>query len=204
MNLNTQNTPNKPNYGRLFWGPRLWYLIHKISYYLPENMPIMEQQFIMKYFSIIVYLIPCPYCSQHLQSAMNVKMFNKSLSTRQSVINWFKTQHNEINIINNGRVFTDAEVDRLYKDTPFDYKIFHELVDYFYKRVVSGQINRRIFIHWMLMTFKIFPCMTWKMYATTYFLNNDIEQNINLDDNLLKSWLDKLFAGLGMPSVSVK
>jgi hypothetical protein len=133
---------------------------------------------------------------------MTVKMFNKSLSTRESVINWFKHQHNEINVMNKGRALSDIEVELLYKDTPFDYNKFHELVNYFFKRVVAGLIDRRVFIHWMLMTFKIFPCSKWKTYAATYFTTNDIEQKGYLDDNLLKSWLDNFFKGLGMPGVS--
>ncbi len=193
---------DKKNYGRAVWGPPMWHLIHKISYGLPENLPISDQQLLMKYFSILVYLIPCPYCAHHFQSAMNLKMFSKSIATRQSVIGWFRTQHNEINQNNKKRVLSDAEVDSLYQNTQFDYKSFHFLISYLFKRVVSGQIARTVFIHWFLITFKIFPCPVWKSYAINYFLNNDIELNRQLDDQLVKTWLDRFFQGLGMPSIS--
>jgi len=199
MNLDSSD---KKNYGRAIWGPPLWYLIHKISYGLPEHIPISDQQFLMKYFSIVVYLIPCPYCAYHFQSAMNIKKFSKCLSTGQSVIAWLRSQHNEINELNKKRVLSDMEIDALYQRTPFDYKSFHFLINYLFKRIVSGHINRTVFIHWFLMTFKIFPCPVWKSYAINYFLQNDIEQNRQLDDATVKTWVDRFFQGVGMPALT--
>jgi hypothetical protein len=193
---------DKKNYGRAIWGPPMWYLIHKISYGLPENVSISEQQLLMKYYSLLVYLIPCPYCAHHFQTAMKVKVFSKSIATRQSTVAWFRTLHNEINETNKKRVLSDMEIDALYKNTLFDYKSVHFLINYLYNRVVSGHINRIVFIHWFLMTLKIFPCPVWKSFAINYFLTNDIEQNRQLDDHVVKTWLDRFFQGVGMPAIS--
>lgn len=191
MNNNTKKT-----YGRSYWGPRLWYIIHKISYNLPITINLLEQQLLMKYFSLIGLIIPCPYCASHFSNSMSMKLLNRNLSTRQSVIDWFKNQHNDVNLMNRGRVYQGFEVDLLYQNTPFNHDYFVELLNYFFNRMVSGEITRKVFIHWVLMTFKLHPCPNCKIMAVNYFLRNDIENLPNLDDAIVKRWIDGLIANI--------
>jgi hypothetical protein len=188
-----QSDINRKQYGRSFWGPRLWYIIHKISYNLPEIINLSDQQFLMKYFSIIAHLIPCPYCSYHFISSMNTKLLNRNLSSRQSVVEWFKNQHNDVNLMNRGRVYQGFEIDQMYEKTPFQHNYFKELIDYLFNRVISGEVNRKVFIHWVLMTFKIHPCPSCKTLGAQYFLKNDIEHSSYFNDDIVKKWLDGLF-----------
>lgn len=191
MNIHT-----KKNYGRSYWGPRLWYIIHKISYNLPITINIEEQQLLMKYFSTIGLIIPCPYCAAHFSNSMSIKLLNQNLSTRQSVINWFKNQHNDVNLMNRGRVYQDFEIDLLYQNTPFNHDYFIELLHYFSNRIVSGKITAKVFIHWILMTFKLHPCDKCKMLAINYFLRNDIENLTNIDNSVVKRWIDGLISNI--------
>ena len=192
---NFDNT-NKKTYGKGFWGPSLWYIIHKISYSLPESINIADQQFLMKYFSIISHLIPCPYCSAHFNSSMSMKLLNRNLGSRQSIIEWFKNQHNDVNLMNRGRVYQGFEVDQLYEKTQFQHNYFKELIDYMYNRVVSGEVNRKVFIHWVLMTFKLHPCPSCKSLSAAYFFKNDIEHSAYFDDTVVKKWLDGLYIAI--------
>jgi hypothetical protein len=189
MNYNFE----KKKYTRSYWGPRLWYIIHKITYSLPQTLNLVEQQLLLLYFTIVGQIIPCPYCASHFKTSMNMKLLNRNLATRQNVIDWFNGQHNDINIMNKRRIYHSYELDPLYSNTSFNHDYFSELLNYLYDRAVYGEINRKSFIHWVLMTYRFFPCEICKIQATHFFLKNDIELSYTiLNDTIIRQWIDGL------------
>jgi hypothetical protein len=183
--------------GRKYWGPKLWYIIHKITYSLSPIITINDQKLLMYYFNLIGSIIPCPYCAAHYNNSISIKLLNRSVSSRQSIIDWFKTQHNDINIMNKGRVYHGYEIDLLYNNTPFNHDLFKELVYYLFERVTKGEIIGKYFVHWILITYKLFPCNICKSLAAQYFLNNDIERpGILLNNSNIQIWLNGLMQNI--------
>lgn len=183
--------PNQQNgHGRAFWGPRLWYILHKISYKYPEKASLAEQQFYFSYYNLTRFMIPCPYCSIHYKNAMDIKFLHKNLNTRNEVIDWFRNLHNDVNLTKSGRVYQGFEVDMLYSGSEFNHEYFNQLLDYFYNLVSWNEIDRRAFIHWVLITFKVHPCQHCRLLSEQYFARNDIEKMAYHDNNILRGWLD--------------
>jgi len=179
---------------RSFWGPRLWYLIHKITYSLPSIINITDQKILLYYFNLIGKIIPCPYCASHYMNSINSKLLNRYIYNKQSIIDWFNWQHNDINIINKGRVYQGFEIDLLYNNTDFNHEFVKELIYYLYERMVYGDISRQSFVHWIIITYKLFPCNVCKSISAQYLLNNDIEApGIVMDNSNIQIWLNGLF-----------
>ena len=179
---------------RKFWGPRLWYLIHKITYSLPSMININDQKILLYYFSLIGKIIPCPYCASHYNNSINTKLLNRYIYNKQSIIDWFNGQHNDINIINKGRMYQRFEIDLLYHNTDYNHEFVKELIYYLYERMVYGEISRQSFVHWIIITYKLCPCNICKSLSAQYLLNNDIEApGIVMDNSTIQIWINGLF-----------
>lgn len=191
------NNFEKKKYTRSYWGPRLWYIIHKITYSLPQILNLVEQQLLLLYFTIVGQIIPCPYCASHFKNSIDIKLLNRNLSNRQNVIDWFTRQHNDINIMNKHRIYHSSELDLLYSNTAFNHEYFLELLNYLCDRAIYGEINKKSFIHWVLLTYRFFPCEICKLQATPFFLKNDIEHCcIVLNDTIIRQWIDGLIRSI--------
>jgi len=179
--------------GRSYWGPRLWYIIHKITYNLPINISLTDQNILMFYFILIGSIIPCPFCASHYMNSITSKLLIRNVSSRKLIIDWFNTQHNEINIMKKSRVYQNSEIDLLYNNTSFNHEYFNEFIVYLMERVFYGEITRKSFINWVLLTYKLFPCEKCKSIAIQYFLNNDIERaGILMNDSNIQVWINGL------------
>lgn len=179
--------------GRSYWGPRLWYIIHKITYSLPINISLNEQTILMYYFNLIGSIIPCPYCASHYMNSITSKLLIRNLSTRKQIIDWFNTQHNDINMMKKNRIYQSSEIDLLYDNSNFNHDFFNELILYLNERVIYGEITRKSFVNWVLLTYKLFSCQTCKPLAIQYFLLNDIEgPGIIMNDSNIQIWIKGL------------
>ena len=179
---------------RSYWGPRLWYIIHKITYSLPINISLNEQNILMYYFNLIGSIIPCPYCAAHYKSSVNIKLLIRNLSSRKLIIDWFNTQHNDINVLKRTRTYQPFELDLLYNNSSFNHDYFKELVIYLYERIIYGEITYKSFIHWLIITYKLIPCHICNSLAKNYFLNNDIERLGIVPNNIIiLQWINGLF-----------
>ena len=176
-----------------YWGPRLWYLIHKITYNYPLNADFETQQLYMNYFYITKFIIPCPACALHFKTSMTLKSLQNNLSNRQQVIEWFRVQHNDVNTLNNKRIYTGFEVDFLYQNNEFKHDYFWELVTYLKHLVFRNGIERKAFVHWVLLTYYIHPCEKCRELCRVYIKNNDIEKKNYFDNKILDDWLNGIF-----------
>jgi hypothetical protein len=179
---------------RSYWGPRLWYIIHKITYNLPLIISLNEQNLLSYYFNLIGSIIPCPYCAAHYKSSVYNKLLIRNLSSRKLIIDWFNTQHNDINVLKRTRIYQTFELDLLYNNSSFNHDYFKELVIYLYERIIYGEITYKSFIHWLIITYKLFPCILCNSLAKNYFLNNDIERlGIVPNNSIILQWINGLF-----------
>jgi hypothetical protein len=176
-------------YSKEYWGPRLWYLLHKITYNYEEKPTKEDKSFYLKYFSTIVRIIPCPYCSEHLFSAIQNDRLYLNLENRQLLIDWFKNLHNKINVSNGKRIYTGFELDMLYGNSAFDHSSFFELILYILDLVMNDVIEKGVFIYWVLTTFKIHPCKICKMNSSKYFIANDISKLDWNNSSVLNIWM---------------
>ena len=192
MNFQFIVPTDENSHGKALWGPRIWYLLHKISYNYPEKANKYVQKYYMNYFKILRYLIPCPYCGNHFKEAMNNKLLHRNLETRQQVIDWFRTLHNDINLLNGSRIYQGFEVDQLYEKTPFEHAKLIELIYYLIKVVLTIDIDRRILLHWLIMTYEIHPCNKCRCIAKDYFARFNIRKYNIMDNKVMVEWIERL------------
>lgn len=180
----------KINHVKAYWGPRLWYLLHKITYNYPETPTINDQQFHLNYFNIIQRIIPCPYCSAHFKLFMNLRPIRFNLNSRATIIEWFRKLHNDINVENNKRVYQSFELDSMYGTDVFNHNLFHQLIDYMFELVLSNQLHRHVFLYWIITTYTIHPCMVCKTKGVIFIQHNPLEHINCMDNHVLQIWID--------------
>lgn len=175
---------------KAYWGPRLWYLLHKITYNYPEMPSIFEQQYYLNYFNIIQRIIPCIYCASHYKLSLNLRPLRFSLLNRASLIEWFRRLHNDINMENKKRQYQLFELDSMYGTADFNHYLFHQLIDYMFELVLSNELQRQVFIYWIIATYNIHPCAACKTNGLSFIQNNSIEKINYMDNKTLKTWID--------------
>jgi hypothetical protein len=176
-------------YSKDYWGPRLWYLLHKICYNYERKPSLEHKIFYLKYFKTIVRIIPCPYCADHLFSKIEEDNLNLNLENRQLLIDWLKNLHNQINVTNGKRVYTGFELDMLYENDSFNHNYIDELILYLFHLTNNNIIDKGVFIYWILTTYKIHPCKITKINSAQYFLLYDISKYDWKNTNVLKNWI---------------
>lgn len=180
------------DYSKEYWGPKLWYLLHKMTYNYPLHPTIEQKTLYFKYFTLCVRIIPCPLCSNHFFTMIhNNNLYNK-LENRASIIEWFKDLHNQINTSNNKRVYTGFELDTLYSNSIFNQNILNELILYLYNLGIHNIIEKSVLIYWILQTYKLHPCSKCKTISDNYFNMRDLSKCDWKDDKTLKIWIDGL------------
>lgn len=179
-------------YGKEYWGPRLWYLLHKIAYNYPLKPSDADKSFYLKYFSTIVRIIPCPYCANHFFTTIQNDRLHQNLENRQLVIDWFKNAHNKVNISNGKRTYIGFEIDMIYQNVLIDHDALNELILYLFHLTENNTIETSIFIYWILTTYKIHPCIICRNQSIQYFILYDISKNNWNDSNVLKNWVNGL------------
>jgi hypothetical protein len=174
--------------GKEYWGPRFWYLLHMISYSYPEKPTKRIQDTYYNYFLITCQIIPCDDCRKHFSKSIESKSLRFNLDNKQQVIDWFKSQHNDVNIVNGQRIYQGFEVDALYLNSDFDHKKFIELVNYLLKLVKHGEIAPRLFLEWLLLSMKLFPCEKCRKITDSVLIHYDISKYDWRDYTVLEEW----------------
>ena len=47
------------------WGPRLWYVLHLITFNYPENPSFIDKQHYETFFLSLQNVLPCSICREH-------------------------------------------------------------------------------------------------------------------------------------------
>jgi mitochondrial FAD-linked sulfhydryl oxidase len=93
------------------WGPPAWILLHTITFNYPENPCAEDKNNIKNFFKYFSYQIPCNKCILHFKKYMKRNpLTNELLSSKDDLIDWLIDAHNNVNKINNKRIYSRDEV----------------------------------------------------------------------------------------------
>ena len=120
------------------WGPGAWTFLHSITFQYPESPSDIEKQKYYVFFNSLKNVLPCPVCRGHYES--NLDNLPIRLDTRQELIEWLIDVHNEINIMNNKKIYSYDEVYEIYNKMYDNATIKNKsgTVDYFYILFIIG------------------------------------------------------------------
>jgi len=175
--------------GIKYWGPRLWYIIHKLCNDFPSNPTLSQKQNYMAFFNLTSYIIPCMLCRVHYSDALRTRKLHTHLDDRNQLIDWFRILHNNVNISHKRKLYEIEELAEIY-NKPFNHTPIKELLDYFYLIMIEGEIDRENLIKWILLFFKLYECNKCKSTMSEYFRINTIHKIKYHNNILLKNWID--------------
>jgi hypothetical protein len=100
------------------WGPSFWFILHNGAFHYPKNAsPIIAEQ--TKYFIRgIPTMLPCKLCSIHAKEHIdnNEHLLDIITSTRDNLFKFYVDFHNQVNIRNGKRTYTNEEIYEMYKN----------------------------------------------------------------------------------------
>jgi hypothetical protein len=104
------------NENPLYWGPKLWTVIHIGSLHYPENASPIYIEGMKNFILGLPYILPCDNCKNHsldFLSQYNDKL-NIICSGRESLFKFFVDFHNYANKSQNKKIFSYEEAKQLY------------------------------------------------------------------------------------------
>ena len=81
------------------WGPKLWYILHLISFNYPENPDIITKRYHHDFFENLKHVIPCVICRNHYKNHLENNPITPHLDDRYSFSKWVVDLHNQVNIM---------------------------------------------------------------------------------------------------------
>ena len=121
------------------WGPKLWYIIHNISYISPKKI---TNKYIFLYnifyYKVIPNIIPCSLCKMNY--LIHIKYNKINLKNKRNFINWTIHIHNTVNKTLNKKIkFNEIELYRLHSKFNFNNYIWY--IEYLSNQVIKKYIN---------------------------------------------------------------
>lgn len=106
------------------WGPPMWFFLHTISIYYPDNPSLKIKNNYYNFFNNLQNMLPCNLCQKNYIKHLQQIPITPYLDSKKSLFQWVINLHNKVNIENNKPTWTEKEVLNLYKDiynnkTPF-------------------------------------------------------------------------------------
>jgi hypothetical protein len=77
------------------WGPRIWALLHYITFLFPNVPDKNDQNLFQIFFQSIAYVLPCPTCRKHLSEWY--EKFPIRLENKTALAEWLIQIHNQVN-----------------------------------------------------------------------------------------------------------
>lgn len=79
------------------WGPIFWATMHIVSLGYPESPTDDQRAGALAFFRSLKTVIPCPICRQHLSKHLETYPIEDAVSSREELIVWVWTLHNNVN-----------------------------------------------------------------------------------------------------------
>jgi hypothetical protein len=93
------------------WGPHLWIGLHYITVSYPDNPSSQEKENMKQFFNSLGNVLPCNRCRQNYAQHLNkYPLTDNVLSSKRNLVDWLRSIHNEINIMNGKKPWTLQEV----------------------------------------------------------------------------------------------
>ena len=97
-------------------GTGAWTFLHSITFNILKISDLEKQKY-YTFFNSLKNVLPCPVCRDHYEK--NFEKLPIRMDTRRELIEWLIDIHNEVNRMNNKKIYTYNEV----------YEIYNELYD---------------------------------------------------------------------------
>jgi len=112
------------NYGKKYWGPLAWYLLHSFSLNNNKKIKNIYKHHYYIFYTSFVYLLPCFECSQHYTNIIyNINVLEEDKINNYYLKKWVFDVHNIVNEILNKKKFKYNNL-KMYKELDHD-KIFY-------------------------------------------------------------------------------
>jgi hypothetical protein len=99
------------------WGPKGWFFLHSITLNYPDNPTTNDKQNYKMFFESLKNVLPCEFCSKHFKENFDKHPLNDEiLNTKKNLVNWLIEMHNEVNRLDNKKIYKYREVIDLYKN----------------------------------------------------------------------------------------
>ena len=103
------------------WGPSAWKFLHSVALVYPENPTDKDKQNYFNFYMNLQNILPCPRCKENYKKHLEIFPLQKALENNQSLFQWTVDIHNEVNKINNSRIYTYKEALDLYLNQSNNY-----------------------------------------------------------------------------------
>ncbi len=107
------------------WGPHGWKFMHFIAMAYPLEPTDIEKENYKNFFTSLGDVLPCKMCSEHYKkNLLKYPLTDKVLENKVNLTFWTIDIHNEVNAINNKKIYSyDDAIDLIknnFNDTPIN------------------------------------------------------------------------------------
>ena len=128
-----------------FWGPHAWIFLHSITMNYPKQPTQEDKQTYANFFISLQDVLPCDKCAYHYSQNLHKHPIEPALESKDSLIRWLITIHNEVNKDLGKPTYTYDQVIEVYK-----YKMSRLGSDetMIYKIVIVGLLIVLLYKYW--------------------------------------------------------
>ena len=105
------------------WGPGAWKFIHSVALTYPNKPSEEIKKHYYDFFENLQYILPCPKCRNNYKDHLNKFSLTNALENNIKLFNWTVDVHNEVNKLNNTKIYSYNEALSLYLDKSTNYDI---------------------------------------------------------------------------------
>ena len=96
------------------WGPPFWFTLHTISLNYPDNPTYIIRQQHLLFFESLKSILPCSICRNHYKDFLQKQPISPYLDNKKSLKRWVLDCHNNVNKLNNKKIWTIKEMENYY------------------------------------------------------------------------------------------
>lgn len=78
------------------WGPKLWFIMHTLSFNYPDNPTDIDKMRIKTFFDSLKFVIPCEACRQHYNQHTTKNPIDNYLNSKEKLVEWVVNLHNTV------------------------------------------------------------------------------------------------------------
>lgn len=110
------------------WGPGAWLFLHSITLNFPKNPSHEQKRRYSDFFNLLMFVLPCNNCRVNYKKHLSDFPIRFNLNSRDDLVRWLITIHNETNKINGKKEISFDEFKKIYSNL---YKNKEESITYY-------------------------------------------------------------------------
>lgn len=103
------------------WGPGAWIFLHSVALKYPKEPTDNDKNNYLLFFNSLQHILPCPKCKENYKDHLQKFSLKESLDNNVSLFKWTVDIHNEVNAMNNKKIYSYDEALQLYTNPTTDY-----------------------------------------------------------------------------------